>query len=98
VIDDGRIVADDSPAAIKAKVAGATIRCRTSLPDPVLAALPGVKRVARSGAVATLLASDGTLAARALLAADGALADLTISAASLEDALANVTAALKEAA
>jgi ABC-2 type transport system ATP-binding protein len=98
VIDGGRIVADDSPTGIKASVAGATIRCRTSLADPQLAGLPGVKRVARSGAAATLLVSDGTRAARALLAADAGLADLTISAASLEDALANVTESLKEAA
>ena len=98
VIDGGRIVADDSPAGIKASVAGATIRCRTSLSDAHLAALPGVRRVARSGAAATLLAADGTEAARALLAADAELADLTVSAASLEDALANLSAPMKEAA
>jgi ABC-2 type transport system ATP-binding protein len=98
VIDGGRIVADDSPAGIKASVAGATIRCRTSLSDPLLAALPGVKRVARSGAAATLLVADGIAAARALLSADPKLADLTISAASLEDALANAAAQAKVAA
>jgi ABC-2 type transport system ATP-binding protein len=98
VIDNGRIVADDSPAGIKASVAGATIRCRTGLADPLLAALPGSRRVARSGAAATLLVADGTAAARALLAADPELADLTISAASLEDALADVAARVKEAA
>jgi hypothetical protein len=42
--------------------------------------------VARSGAAATLLA------------ADPELADLTVSAASLEDALANLAAPMKEAA
>ena len=98
VIDDGRVVADDSPAGIKAKVAGATLRCRTSLPDSLLAALPGVRRVSRSGAAASLLVADGTAAVRALLAADPGLADLTISAASLEDALADVAAQIREAA
>ena len=98
VIDDGRVVADDSPAGIKAKVAGATLRCRTSLSDSLLAALPGVRRVSRSGAAANLLVADGTAAVRALLAADPGLADLTISAASLEDALADVAAQIREAA
>ena len=98
VIDEGRVVADDSPAGIKAKVAGATLRCRTSLSDSRLAALPGVRRVSRSGAAANLLVADGTSAVRALLAADPGLADLTISAASLEDALADVAAQLREAA
>ena len=98
VIDEGRVVADDSPAGIKAKVAGATLRCRTSLSDSRLAALPGVRRVSRSGAAANLLVADGTSAVRALLAADPGLADLTISAASLEDALAAVAAQLREAA
>ena len=97
VIDEGRVVADDSPAGIKAKVAGATLRCRTSLSDSRLAALPGVRRVSRSGAAANLLVADGTSAVRALLAADPGLADLTISAASLEDALADVAAQLREA-
>src|SRR5207237_4933269 len=59
VIDAGRIVADGSPAAIKASVAGSTIRCRTELPDALLAALPTVRGVARNGAAATLLAGDG---------------------------------------
>ena len=98
VIDEGRVVADDSPAGIKAKVAGATLRCRTSLSDSRLAALPGVRRVSRSGAAANLLVADGTSAVRALLAADPGLADLTISAASLEDALADVAAQVREAA
>ena len=98
VIDGGRIVADDSPAGIKASVAGATIRCRTGLGDALLAALPGVRSMSRSGATANLLVADGAATARHLLAADPELGDLTIAAASLEDALANLSASLKEAA
>ncbi|TPG22428.1 ABC transporter ATP-binding protein [Sphingomonas koreensis] len=98
VIDAGRIIADDTPDAIKASVAGATIRCRTQLPDAALRALPGVRTVSRSGAMITLLASDAAPATRALLAADHAVADLTVAAASLEEALANLTQPRKEAA
>lgn len=98
VIEAGRIVADGMPAAIKASVAGSTICCRTELPDPVLAALPGVRSVARNGVMVTLLGNDGAAATRALLAADATVADLTVSAASLEDALANLSNDLRKAA
>ncbi|HEX4738190.1 MAG TPA: ABC transporter ATP-binding protein [Allosphingosinicella sp.] len=98
VINAGRIVADGSPASIKASVAGSTIRCRTELPDALLAALPTVRSVARSGAAATLLAGDGAAATRALLAADPHLFDLTVTAASLEDALDNLSTDHREAA
>jgi ABC-2 type transport system ATP-binding protein len=98
VIDAGRIVADGSPAVIKASVAGSTIRCRTKLPDALLAALPTVRSVARNGAAATLLAGDGAAATRALLAADPHLVDLTVTAASLEDALDNLSTDRREAA
>jgi ABC-2 type transport system ATP-binding protein len=98
VIDEGRIIADESPAGIKASVAGSTIRCRTALTDPALGALPGLRSISRSGAAATLLVADGATAARALLVADPSVSDLTISAASLEDALANLSTATRKAA
>lgn len=98
VIDEGRIVADGAPAKIKARVAGSTIRCRTVLPDAVLAGLSGVRTVGRSGAATTLLVADGAASARALLAADPSISDLTITAASLEDALADLSTTTRKAA
>lgn len=91
VIDGGRIIADDTPARIKAQVAGSTIRCRTALADAALLCLPGVRSVSRGGAATTLLVADGAASARALLGADSRVSDLTITAASLEDALANLS-------
>lgn len=91
VIDGGRIIADDTPARIKAQVAGSTIRCRTALADAALLCLPGVRSVSRGGAATTLLVADGAASARALLGADPGVSDLTITAASLEDALANLS-------
>ena len=44
VIAEGRIIADDAPAGIKASVGGSTICCRTTLTDPLLAALPACAR------------------------------------------------------
>jgi ABC-2 type transport system ATP-binding protein len=90
VIDGGRIIADDAPERIKAKVAGSSIRCRTTLTDAALLCLPGVRSVGRNGAATTLLVADGAASVRALLGADPALSDLTITAASLEDALTNL--------
>jgi hypothetical protein len=45
-----------------------------------------------------LLATDGAAATRALLAADPHLVDLTVTAASLEDALDNLSNDRREAA
>lgn len=91
VIDGGRIIADDTPARIKAQVAGSTIHCRTALADAALLCLPGVRSVSRGGAATTLLVADSAASARALLGADLGVSDLTITAASLEDALANLS-------
>lgn len=88
VLTDGRIFADDTPAAIRARVAGTSIRCRTGLPDAVLAALPAVRRIEHAGAETRLLSTDAAASARALLAADPQLADLRIVDATLEDAFA----------
>ncbi len=99
VIDDGRIVADDTPAAIKARVAGSTITCRTTLGIDTLGALPGVRDAHRHGLGTTLNSVDAAVTMRALLAADAGIHDLTIAAASLENALAGLAPhPLKDAA
>ncbi len=91
VIDGGCIVADAKPAAIKARVAGSTIRCRTALGLDALRALPAVRDAERQGASSTLHSADAVATVRALLAADPRVADLTIAAATLEDALAGLS-------
>lgn len=99
VIEGGRIVVDDEPAAIKARVAGSTIRCRTALGVAALRALPAVRDAQVEGAGRTLHSADAVATVRALLAADPRVTDLTIAAATLEDALAGLTPrTLKEAA
>ncbi len=90
VMAEGRIRADDTPAAIRSRVAQTSIRCRTTCPDAVLRALPAVRGVERAGAETRLLSADATATARALLAADPTLADLRIVDATLDDAFAQL--------
>ena len=90
VIEGGRIVADAEPAAIKTRVAGSTIRCRTALPSEALRALPAVRGAERDGARATLHSADAVATVRSLVAADPRLADLTVATATLEDALSGL--------
>ena len=90
VIDDGRIVADDTPAAIKARVAGSTITCRTTLSIDELVRLPAVRVAHRQGLGTALQSADAATTMRALLAADTNVHDLAIAATSLEDALTSL--------
>jgi len=87
VIDRGRIIADAPPHAIKASVAAGAVRCRTGLADAELAALTGVTAVTREGGRAVLLTSAPQQTVRELLVRDQTLQDLSVSTATLEDAL-----------
>ena len=88
VMDAGRIVADDTPAAIRAQVGGSVIRCRTVLPTARAAMLAGVRNAVADGAELRLVTSDAIATVRMLIDADPALTDLRIHDASLEDAIA----------
>ena len=87
VMDRGRIVADGTPAAIRAAAGGSVIRCRTALPPARLAMLPAVREAAPDGSDLRLVTADAVVTTRALLDADPALADLRIHDSSLEDAI-----------
>jgi len=90
VVAGGRIIADDTPASIKAKVAGSMIRVRTQMPLAALMALPAVTKVDLRGADATLLTTKARVTLEALFGADPSLIDLEVTSASLEDALADL--------
>lgn len=92
IIANGKIIADGPPAAIKAKVAGATIRIRTALPSAQLRALPGVAKVDQRGADAAILTSNARATLEALFRADPALTAIEVACASLEEALADIIA------
>lgn len=90
VVAGGRIIADDTPAAIKAKVAGTMIRIRTRMTLAALKVLPAVARVELRGADATLLTTHARATLEALFSADPSLVDVEVTSASLEDALADI--------
>jgi ABC-2 type transport system ATP-binding protein len=92
VLDHGRIVADDTSAAVKALVRTRSIRCRTALDPTAIVAMPGVRDARRVGAVTEIRSAGGEATLRALLASDPGLEDLTVQGASLEDAVALLTA------
>lgn len=99
VVVGGRIVADGTPAAIKASVAGTMIRCRTRLTEGALRALPAVAKVGTQGADTILLTTEARTTLEALFGADAALKDLEVTHASLEHALADlITTTRQEAA
>ena len=95
LIQQGRLVALDTPLAIKSRVGGQCLRFRSTLSDPSLARLPGVLSVRRDGSHFELRATDVERLLPLLLAADPGLRDLTISAQSLENAVVDL---IKEAA
>ena len=92
VIAQGRIVADGTTADIRAGTAGATIRCRTRLPEEVLVQLAGVRSASRSGGQVRMVSRDAVETVRALFKRTDDCADLRIEAVSLEDALSTLTA------
>ena len=88
LMDRGRIVADDTPAAIRARAGGAVIRCRTRLAPAWASALPGVREAGTDGSDLRLVVADAAPVARKLLEADPALTGLRIADSTLEDAIA----------
>lgn len=92
VMDAGRIVADDTPAAIRAQVGGSVIRCRTAVQASRAVMLPDVRNASAEGAELRLVTTDAVATVRMLADADPALKDLRIHDASLEDAIAALLA------
>ncbi|MDQ6801777.1 MAG: ABC transporter ATP-binding protein [Acidobacteriota bacterium] len=91
VIDRGRIVAEGTPAEIKARVSGKRIRCSTALPPQELTTLPFVTNVTRDGAVTEVLTSNSEAVVRELLARDRTLSNLEVTSAGLEEAFLTLT-------
>ena len=105
LLHHGRVLAAGTPAEIKARVAGRTVRCRTALGDDELRRLPGLRRLRRdadaggagglggAGGVGEveMLAGEPERLVAALLAADPALSGLEVRGAGLEEAFLALT-------
>ena len=98
LIHRGHLIADASPAQLKATTAAKQIRCRTELAQSEVAGLVGVIRVERSGAETSIdtLQAEATL--RALLAVDPGVRDLQVTGGDLESAIRVLTTTTEGAA
>jgi ABC-2 type transport system ATP-binding protein len=91
MIGRGRVIAEGTPAEIKARVVGRKIRCHTTLPLTEIAALPGVRDVRREGELTELLATEAERAVFELLSRDPRLSALEVRGADLEEAFLTLT-------
>jgi ABC-2 type transport system ATP-binding protein len=91
VLNQGKIVAEGTPAQIKAEVSGRKIRCVTQLDTRFLMQLPGVSSVETDRDATVVLTSHAEQAIREMLALDPTLRNLEISSAGLEDAFLALT-------
>jgi len=91
VINKGEIVAEGSPAEIKAQTAGKRIRCVTSLSMEVLRRIPGVTEIKEDREAVVLHTGEAEPVLRELLARDAKLSGLEVTAAGLEEAFLALT-------
>ena len=91
VIDHGRIVAEGTPAQLKGRSSGKRVRVRGAVAPATLAAMPGVRSVARDGAYLVATADDAMPVLRELLALGTAVEELTVEESNLEAAFLDLT-------
>lgn len=91
VLQQGRIVACDSPQALTARLDSRQISCITSLNSQQLANLPGVLQVTQLQQRVQLICRTPEQTVRALLNADPELSALEIKAAALEQVFLQLT-------
>jgi len=88
LVGKGRVLAEDTPAGIKARASGKRIRCTSNIDITRLAQWPHVSSATREGHTIELRSADAEPLLRRLLDADPQLADIEVMPLSLEEALA----------
>jgi len=91
VINKGEIIAEGTPAEIKAQTSGKRIRCITSLGLDRLRQMAGVTDVKEDREAVEIHAGDAESVVRELLARDATLAGLEVTSAGLEEAFLALT-------
>jgi ABC-2 type transport system ATP-binding protein len=91
VINRGQIIAEGTPAEIKASTAGRRIRCVTSLGIETVRAMAGVVEVSRNRDALEIRAAEAEAIVRELLMRDPGLSGLEVSSAGLEEAFLALT-------
>jgi len=91
VINQGEIVAEGTPAEIKAKTSGKRIRCVTSLTIDTVQRIPGVLGIRQDRNAIEIDAAHAEPIVRELMARDPQLSGLEIASAGLEEAFLALT-------
>ncbi|MFZ1010089.1 MAG: ABC transporter ATP-binding protein [Candidatus Sulfotelmatobacter sp.] len=91
VINQGEIIAEGTPAEIKAQTSGKRIRCITSLGLASILQIPGVTDVRQDREAVEIQAREAEPVLRTLLARDDTLSALEITSAGLEEAFLALT-------
>jgi ABC-2 type transport system ATP-binding protein len=91
VINRGEIIAEGTPAEIKARTSGKRIRCITALSVASLLQIPGVTDVTHHREAVEIHAREAEPVVRAVLARDPSLSGLEITGAGLEEAFLALT-------
>jgi len=91
VLQHGAIVAEGTPAEIKAEAAGKQIRCSTRLPREEIAAIPGVLALKEDRQAYELQVRIAEPVVRELLRRDEWLSNLEVTNAGLEEAFLSLT-------
>ena len=91
MLRQGTVVANGTPAEIKANTAGRRVRARTSTDVAFARELTGVLQARRDGDKLELLVTDAEEVTRTLLFRDAELSDLEVTAVSLDEAFISLT-------
>ena len=92
VVQGGKVVAEGTPAEIKATQGVRKIRCQTSLDHDYLRSLPSIASVSVEGSVTVISTREPELVLRSLMRQDPSLSGLEIGGADLEEAFLAITA------
>lgn len=91
VINQGKIVAEGTPAEIKSQTAGKKVRCISKLSLEVVRSLPGVREAHRDRDALEIQATVAEPLVRELLARDPELSGIEVTSAGLEEAFLALT-------
>jgi ABC-2 type transport system ATP-binding protein len=98
VINRGEIIAEGTPAEIKASTTGRRIRCVSSLDIETVRGLPGVIEVRRNRDALEIQAAEAEPILRELLMRDARLSGIEVTSAGLEEAFLSLTGTNNNAA
>jgi ABC-2 type transport system ATP-binding protein len=90
VVARGRIVADGTPAEVKSRSGGKTIRVRADIDPAEVASWPGVVRATRVGSGIEILAVDADPVMRQLFASTARIDEFTVEERTLETAFLDI--------